>query len=86
MSDNDEPASVVPQIRRLKVHDKIRIEFVLNPALNQVVTIPPDEMITLQGVGRIRTAGLMPDQLAEVIGKRYLELNVYSKVALIHLT
>lgn len=59
--------------------DEIDIEFILDPALNRKVSIRPDGMITLPGVGDIRAAGLTPEALAKKIGDRYLETKIFTK-------
>jgi protein involved in polysaccharide export with SLBB domain len=59
--------------------DEIDIEFILDPALNRKVSIRPDGMITLPGVGDIRAAGLTPEALAKSIGNKYLETKIFTK-------
>lgn len=59
--------------------DEIDIEFILDPALNRKVSIRPDGMITLPGVGDIRAAGLAPEALAKSIGNKYLETKIFTK-------
>jgi protein involved in polysaccharide export with SLBB domain len=59
--------------------DEIDIEFILDPALNRKVSIRPDGMITLPGVGDIRAAGLTPEALAKNIGNKYLETKIFTK-------
>ncbi|MGB6065120.1 MAG: polysaccharide biosynthesis/export family protein [Desulfomonilaceae bacterium] len=64
---------------RLDTLDEIDIEFILDPSLNRKVTIRPDGMITLPGVGDIRAAGLTPEALARQIENKYLETNIFTK-------
>jgi protein involved in polysaccharide export with SLBB domain len=59
--------------------DEIDIEFILDPALNRKVSIRPDGMITLPGVGDIKAAGLTPEALAKSIGNKYLETKIFTK-------
>jgi protein involved in polysaccharide export with SLBB domain len=64
---------------QLDTLDEIDIEFILDPALNRKVSIRPDGMITLPGVGDVRAAGLTPEGLAKRIEDKYLETNIFTK-------
>ena len=64
---------------RLDTLDEIDVEFMLDPALNRKVSIRPDGMITLPGVGDIMAAGLTPQELAKRIENKYLETNIFTK-------
>jgi protein involved in polysaccharide export with SLBB domain len=68
-----------PGSYQLDTLDEIDIEFILDPALNRKVSIRPDGMITLPGVGDIRAAGLTPEALAKRIEDKYLETNIFTK-------
>lgn len=57
--------------------DEIRIEFILDPELNRTVTIRPDGMITLPGVGEIKAAGLAPEELARRIEQKFRQANIF---------
>jgi polysaccharide export outer membrane protein len=59
--------------------DEIDIEFILDPALNRKVSIRPDGMITLPGVGDIKASGVSPEALAKRIEDKYLETNIFTK-------
>ncbi len=64
---------------RLDTLDEIDIEFIIDPALNRKVTIRPDGMITLPGVGDILAAGMTPDELATKIEHEYLDREILTK-------
>ena len=64
---------------RLDTLDELDIKFILDPQLNEKVIIRPDGMITLQGVGEIRAAGLSPLELAKRIEDRYVEAEIFSR-------
>ncbi len=64
---------------KLDTLDQIAIKFILDPQLNETVTIRPDGMITLQAIGEVQAAGLTPDQLAKNIEKKFLEAKIFSK-------
>ncbi len=64
---------------RLDTLDVIDIECILDPELDRQVTIRPDGMITLPGVGDIKAVGLSPEELARKIEeklRRYVLRNV----------
>jgi polysaccharide biosynthesis/export protein len=64
---------------KLDTLDQIRIKFILDPQLNEDVTIRPDGMITIQAIGEIKAAGLTPEELAKKIEDKFLEANIFSK-------
>jgi protein involved in polysaccharide export with SLBB domain len=66
---------------RLDTLDEIRIEFILDPDLNRTVTIRPDGMITLPGVGEVRAAGLSPGELAKRISDKYKKTGIFKEEA-----
>ena len=71
--------TIAPGSYQLDTLDEIDIDFILDPALNKKVSIRPDGMITLPGVGDIRAAGLTPETLAKRIADKYLETNIFTK-------
>jgi polysaccharide biosynthesis/export protein len=64
---------------RLDTLDQIRVKFILDPQLNEDVTIRPDGMITLQAIGEIKAAGLTPQELAKKIEERFIEANIFNR-------
>jgi polysaccharide export outer membrane protein len=70
---------VAPGSFKLDTLDQIKIKFILDPQLNEDVTIRPDGMITVQAIGDIRAAGLTPVQLAKRVEDKFLEANIFSK-------
>jgi polysaccharide biosynthesis/export protein len=64
---------------KLDTLDQISIKFILDPQLNETVTIRPDGMITLQAIGEVQAAGLTPDQLARRIEQKFLDAHIFSK-------
>ncbi len=64
---------------KLDTLDQISIKFILDPQLNETVTIRPDGMITLQAIGEVQAVGLTPDQLAKRIEQKFLEARIFSK-------
>jgi len=61
---------------RLDNLDEIEIEFFLDPDLNRRLTIRPDGMITLPGLGSVKASGFTPDELAEYISRRLVEADI----------
>lgn len=61
---------------KLDTLDEIEIEFFLDPDLNRRMTIRPDGMITLPGLGSVKAAGFTPDELAEHISRRLAEADI----------
>lgn len=68
--------TIPPGSYRLDTLDEIDIEFFLDPDLNRKVTIRPDGMITLPGIGDVRAAGMTPEELADHISKRLIEADI----------
>lgn len=64
---------------RLDTLDEINIEFILDPDLNRKVTIRPDGMITLPGIGEVQAAGLTPEELAKRIEERYRRAKIFKE-------
>ncbi len=62
---------------KLDVLDRLRIKFLLDPELNEDVIVRPDGMITIQGIGDIKAAGLTPPQLAKRIEEKFDELGIF---------
>ncbi len=62
---------------KLDTLDTLNVEFILDPELNRQVTIRPDGMITLPGIGEVKAVGLSPDQLAGRIERRFKEANIF---------
>jgi protein involved in polysaccharide export with SLBB domain len=71
--------TIAPGSYQLDTLDEVDIEFILDPALNRKVSIRPDGMITLPGVGDIAAAGLTPEALAKKIENKFLETNIFTK-------
>jgi polysaccharide biosynthesis/export protein len=63
---------------KLDTLDKIRITCLIDPQLSSEVTIRPDGMVTVKGIGEIQAAGLKPDELARKIEQKYLEAKIFS--------
>jgi protein involved in polysaccharide export with SLBB domain len=57
--------------------DQINVEFILDPDLNRLLTIRPDGMITLPGIGEVKAEGMRPADLASVIERRFREANIF---------
>jgi polysaccharide biosynthesis/export protein len=62
---------------KLDTLDHLKIKFILDPQLNEDVTIRPDGRITLQAIGEIQAAGLTPLQLAKRIEQKFLDANIF---------
>lgn len=71
--------AIEPGSYKLDTLDQIRIKFILDPQLNEDVTIRPDGMITLQAIGEIRAAGLTPQELSKHIEESFLNAQIFSK-------
>ncbi|MCX5844387.1 MAG: polysaccharide biosynthesis/export family protein [Deltaproteobacteria bacterium] len=56
---------------RLQPGDTLDIKFFYNPELNEQVTVRPDGRISLQLIREIRVAGLTPDELTNLLIKKY---------------
>jgi polysaccharide biosynthesis/export protein len=63
---------------KLDTLDKIRITCLIDPQLSSEVTIRPDGMVTVKGIGEIQAVGLKPDELARKIEQKYLEAKIFS--------
>lgn len=63
---------------RLDTLDRIQVKFLFDPELNEEVTIAPDGMITLQGIGELQAAGLTRSELASKIERKLLESKIFS--------
>jgi len=57
---------------KLDTLDQIRIKFILDPQLNEDVTIRPDGMITVQAIGEIKAAALPLKNLPRKLKKSSL--------------
>ena len=55
----------------LQPYDTLEIKFFRDADLNEVVTIRPDGMISLQMIDEVRAAGLTPSQLDSVLTQKY---------------
>jgi len=55
----------------LQPGDAINVAFYLNPKLNENVVIRPDGRISLQLIDEVEVAGLTPQQLENLLNKRY---------------
>ena len=64
---------------RLDTLDEVNIEFILDPDLNRKVTIRPDGMITLPGIGEVQAAGQTPEELGKRIEQRYRQANIFKE-------
>jgi len=64
---------------KLDTLDQISIKFILDPQLDENVTIRPDGMITLQAIGEVQAVGLTPDELSKRIEQKFLEAHIFSK-------
>ncbi|MFC1836202.1 polysaccharide biosynthesis/export family protein [Thermodesulfobacteriota bacterium] len=64
---------------KLDTLDKIAIKFLVDPSLNEDVIIRPDGMITVQGIGDIKAAGLSPEQLAKRIERKFIDANIFAR-------
>lgn len=68
--------TIPPGSYKLDTLDEIDIEFFLDPDLNRRVTIRPDGMITLPGIGDIKASGMSPEDLAKHISERLIEADI----------
>jgi protein involved in polysaccharide export with SLBB domain len=55
----------------LQPYDSLEIKFLHNPELNEVVTVRPDGMISLQMIDEVRAAGITPSQLDSLLTQKY---------------
>lgn len=70
--------NIAPGSYKLDTLDRIRVKFLFDPELNEEVTIAPDGMITLQGIGEIQASGLTREELANRIERKLLESKIIS--------
>lgn len=63
---------------KLDTLDRIEIKFLFDPELNEEVTIAPDGIITLQGIGDVHAAGFTRQQLADRIEEKLLKSKIFS--------
>jgi len=70
--------NIEPGSYRLDTLDRIKVKFLFDPELNEEVTIAPDGMITLQGIGEIKASGLSRQELADRIEERLLDAKIFS--------
>lgn len=71
--------NIPPGSFKLDTMDRITVKFLLDPKLNELTTIRPDGMITLQGIGDVLAAGLTPQQLARRIQQKFIDANIFSQ-------
>lgn len=64
----------------LKPGDRIQVNFILEPELDQKgVIVRPDGMVTLPGIGDVKAAGKTPENLAKDIEHRYIQAGIFRK-------
>ena len=56
---------------RLGVADTIEIKFFYSPELDDIQTVRPDGMISLQLIGDVQVAGYTPMEFADILKERY---------------
>jgi protein involved in polysaccharide export with SLBB domain len=56
---------------RLQIGDQLDVKFFYNPELNEQVTVRPDGRISLQLVHEIIAVGLTPQELTDLLTKKY---------------
>ena len=61
----------IEQEYRLQSGDTLDVKFFYNPELNEQVIIRPDGRISLQLVREVRAAGLTPEELTNLLIKKY---------------
>jgi protein involved in polysaccharide export with SLBB domain len=61
---------------KLDTLDEIEIEFILEPELNRRVTVRPDGMVSLPGIGDVKAVGLTPEELGKSVEKKYRQANI----------
>ena len=66
-------APSAPKIQPYSIQpgDELDIKFFYNPELNEVVTVRPDGMITLQLIDDVEVAGMAPAELDALLTKKY---------------
>ncbi len=71
--------SIAPGSYKLDNLDQIKVKFILDPQLNEDLTIRPDGMITLQAIGEIKAAGYTPQELARRIEQKFIDANIFNR-------
>jgi protein involved in polysaccharide export with SLBB domain len=61
----------VPPNYVIQPGDVLTIRFEFHPDHDQMITVRPDGALILPGVGEVKAAGLMPEQLADQLVRRY---------------
>ena len=56
---------------RIQPGDELDIKFFYNPELNELVTVRPDGIISLQLIDEVKAAGLEPAELDKILTKKY---------------
>ena len=56
---------------RIQVGDQLDVKFYYNPELNEQVIVRPDGRISLQLIHEVSAAGLTPDELNQLLTRRY---------------
>jgi len=56
---------------RIQAGDQLEIKFFYNPSLNELVTVRPDGLISLQLIKSIEAAGSTPEQLTDRLKREY---------------
>jgi len=61
------PWSDAPAPYRFGAGDRVKVQFLLTPELNEVALVAPDGSIALRAAGRVETAGRTTEEVAEII-------------------
>lgn len=64
---------------KLAALDKISLKVLIDPSLNEQLIVRPDGMVTVQGIGDIKAAGLAPEELARRIEQKLKDAGVFSE-------
>jgi protein involved in polysaccharide export with SLBB domain len=67
----------------LQNHDVVEIKFAYESQLNELVTIRPDGMISLQLIDEVKAAGLTPAELDSTITEKYSRVLQSPEIAVI---
>jgi protein involved in polysaccharide export with SLBB domain len=69
----EEKALPAPRLQpyRIQPGDELDIKFFYNPELNEVVTVRPDGMISLQLIDEVKVADLKPAELDNILTQKY---------------
>ncbi len=59
---------------RIEIGDELDLDFQFDRSLNRLVVVRPDGVVSLPGKGEIRALGARPLELADAIGKRYVDI------------